>query len=211
MKEVLVLLLGWLLGLLSPQIVETIGRRYRRPELMRSISLELDELRFKMVTIRCNVRQHFGNLDREVVTWAAARAEKYQGVLAKQGARKTILDYVKASDKDLAIENAAARDPRRTPSFRKHSLPFLSSQLHAIGILPVSVQRALTEVLARLDYYNSATERLAANLALTFDAGLTPENWQVIQNNNREILESVEKIMIDIVEQIDAIAPAVMR
>src|SRR5215831_14541579 len=125
MREVLVLLAGWLLGLLSPQIVETIGRRYRRPELMRSIYVELDELRYKLLTIRCMIRQHYGTLDREFVTWAAVRAEKYHGALSEQPARKTLLDYSKASDKDLAMDNAARENPRRTPSLRTQALPFL--------------------------------------------------------------------------------------
>ena len=38
---VVIALIAWLLGLLTPQIVERIARRYRRPELMKSIAASI--------------------------------------------------------------------------------------------------------------------------------------------------------------------------
>jgi len=205
MKEVGILLVGWFLGLLSPQIVEHISRRYRRPELMRSVAIELDELRFKLLTVRCNIRMSFGTLDREFVSWAGPRAKAYTGLLADQPARQHLIDFAGYTDKQLEAENATRDYPQRIPSFQKGSVPFLSSQLHQLSILPAAVQRHLVEILARLDYFNATVEKLHSNLMMTFDPELSPANRQIIQNNNQTWIAGLDNTALRLVDQIDLV------
>lgn len=48
MEQILYLLLGWLFGLLSPNLVERLRRPCQRDELVSSVWAELDEMRYTM-------------------------------------------------------------------------------------------------------------------------------------------------------------------
>ena len=51
MEKVLYILLGWLMGLLGPGIVERIRRKYRQKELIASVLSELGELQYTMAML----------------------------------------------------------------------------------------------------------------------------------------------------------------
>lgn len=205
---VTVALIAWLLGLLTPQLVETIARRYRRPELMRSLALELDELRFKLVAVRCNARMNDGTLDRAFVTWAAERANKYAGVLADTPAREILLEHRTYTDPQLRTFNARAKQV--TEGFtipQKIHLPFLNSQLGSVNILSGVVQRHLIEVLTRLEHYNAEVDKLQEAHMSTFNVGLEEGNLLIIRRNMQKIANTLDSVALQIVEQADLLVP----
>lgn len=205
---VTLVLIAWLLGLLTPQIVERIVRRYRRPELMKSIALELDELRFKLITVRCNVRMDRGTLDRNFVEWAAMRAKEYQGVQAESPARKILIEHATYTDRQLAGYNMLSK--RTTEGFtipQRIFLPFLASQLGSMSILSSTIQRHLIEVLTRLEHYNAEVEKLQHNLMTTFDAGLSDANLEVIHRNMKGIANTLDIVALQIIDQADSLIP----
>ena len=205
MLEASLLMAGWLLGLFSPQIVERISRRYRRPELMRSIAVELDELRFKQLTVRCDIRLSRGTADREFAVWVSKRAKAYEGVLADMPARKGLIDYETKTEDELKKENLFKDPPEMVLALTKHHVPFLNSQLNAIGILSNEVQRHLFDILSRIEYYNSTVDKLHTNHMLTFSPDLPQSTRQTIQRNNKRWVDNIDKLAEQIVHKVDAV------
>ena len=66
-KTIIAILVGWLLGLLSPRIVELITRRYRRSELKRSLFIELEGLRVILAANVYNIADNNRAVNRELI------------------------------------------------------------------------------------------------------------------------------------------------
>jgi len=206
MTEVALALIAWLLGLLTPQFVEQIARRYRRPELMRSMSLELDEQRFTLLTIRFNLRVRLRQVDREFIAWAALRARNYHGINSDTPARQRFIELEGYDDQRLAALNAP-RDDRRSTWFQKVSLPFTSSQVSAWAILSPEVQRRLIEILSRIEMFNATVDRLHTNFLQSFEPQITAENWQALRDNEQIGWSLLDGLAQQAVEQIDLLMP----
>jgi len=204
-----VALIAWLLGLLTPQIVERIARRYHRPELMKSIALELDEVRFKLLTVCHAIRSSKGMLDRDFLEWAGTRAKNYQGVQAKTPTRQHLIDQASYTDEQIANYNAASKRPDdMTAVPQKIALPFLTSQLGSMSILAAHIQRQLMEVLSRVDYFNASVDKIRESVMLTFDAGLDKGNRAIVQGNLVRSLQTLDMVATQIAELADSLIPA---
>jgi hypothetical protein len=66
-KTIIAIVLGGLLGLLSPPIVELIQRRHRRAELRRSLFIELEGLRLILAANVYNIAANNRAVNRELV------------------------------------------------------------------------------------------------------------------------------------------------
>ena len=68
-EKILTLLLGWLLGLLSPALHERIRRGYRRSELSKALHAELSERRFDMAKVAFLFQTRKGSLPDDFLAW----------------------------------------------------------------------------------------------------------------------------------------------
>src|SRR2546428_8624186 len=79
MRDVLLLILGWLLGTLSPGISESLARRSRRRELIKALAVELHELRYKLALILAQVRSKLGTVDQAMLDFTKPILFAYVG------------------------------------------------------------------------------------------------------------------------------------
>lgn len=75
----LYLLLGWLLGLLGPTIVDRIKRSYRVADVTKAIVLELEELRYDMALYAYLLCRPTGSLSDEWLDWIEPIIRDYRG------------------------------------------------------------------------------------------------------------------------------------
>ncbi len=68
-NTVLFLFLGWLLGLLSPIIVDAITKRHRNVEIRKAIISELGEARLAFAGSVYLLESRFGSYDRALLEW----------------------------------------------------------------------------------------------------------------------------------------------
>jgi len=59
------IILGWLLGILSPVIVSRIHRKYAKTDLRKGLVSELDETRYRLVCTSYLLGQSYGKFDKE--------------------------------------------------------------------------------------------------------------------------------------------------
>jgi hypothetical protein len=81
MQSVLLVLFGWLLGLLAPAIQDRIRQKYRAGELGNAIKGELSELKIKMALVSYLMWHHLGPLTDDQLGWLESILRGYHGPL----------------------------------------------------------------------------------------------------------------------------------
>lgn len=77
--EIIYILFGWLLGLLSPTIVGSIKQRYVRKKFFEAAKRELSELQFQLCITGMLLAQRFGDLDRDYLNQVKSILDNYDG------------------------------------------------------------------------------------------------------------------------------------
>jgi hypothetical protein len=203
MRELALVVLGWLFGLLTLPMGDAIRRGYRRPEIKRHVWLELDELRVKLVIVAWNVRLTRRRLDRGFLDWAGKHLRHYNGLLSDAPATTRLREATELPAEGIEQLNSLPRDQREGIAFIKYSTPFLSSHIADTAIFSLDVQRRVSEVLMRVDAFNQTVERLDENFRRTFDSSLSPGNRSALDANNDGWWDAAESTATLIVQQID--------
>jgi len=80
LEKVLFLILGWLFGLLSPAIVNSIHKRREAREVKIAILPELHELQHRLALIVYLIENRYGKSNREFIEWIEPIMKGYHGV-----------------------------------------------------------------------------------------------------------------------------------
>jgi len=191
---ILFLVLGWLLGLLSPVIFDLFTKKRRLAELQRGLLVELGEMRFSLASTTLAVAGAIGAWDREYLSWLKAALESYRG--ARDEDRKPLLatatGLLELDDQQLAAAGRSIGAPV-SPALRKHHLPYLESQLGQVAALGPDAQRQLLEIQAQTGVINELLDDIRFCLGKSFDS-LPPSTRQAIdaslQNSYRAVLHA---------------------
>jgi hypothetical protein len=189
--EILYLILGWLFGLLSPQIANRIDRGYRRAELLRTVVRELVDLQYRIAVGSLGLRQHLATVNQEYLTWLRPILRGYDGPDRNEPFIASIEGLAKLTDTELKALDATTREPGRTIRPGKFFLPFVTSQLHRLAICPLNFQERVLQVKLQLDFYNAEVDALASSHEKTFDPEIVGSNRDALLQN---IIESQQAI-----------------
>ena len=193
--QILFLVLGWLLGLLSPAIYDAVTKKRRQAEVKRGIQVELAELRFNLASAGFTVASGAGAWDREYLQWLKGLLDSYRG--ARDEDRRPLLETVARldglDDQQLAAAARTMGPPPAAAALRKHHLPYLDSHLEVVSSLRPETQRKLLEVQAQLGVINELVDDIRFCLGKAFDS-LPPSTRQAIdaslQTSYRAVLQS---------------------
>jgi len=185
MNDVVLVVLGWLLGTLSPGIAESIGRAKRRRAILRVLATELHELRFKLALVLTRVRSKLRTMDqamldvvRPIVLGYGRDSEDDAGFM---DATKKLLD--KGDAAFIAVHNAP-RPSEQTALFPvPYDAPFLKSRLEDLALFPARTQQRLLRIVGELDLFNGQVSFVRQAHDRTFDSSLSPENFAANASN----------------------------
>jgi hypothetical protein len=90
MKEIVYLLIGWVLGLVGPPIVDAIKGHFRKREIIASLIVELDDLRYRLAISSLLLLQKYGSLDKDFLDWIRPILESYSGNEPKDSILRSI-------------------------------------------------------------------------------------------------------------------------
>jgi hypothetical protein len=179
-SDVLLVVLGWLLGTLSPGIGRAILRRYRQRELLRGFSDECLELRFTLALALWGTRSKLREMDLRTL----------------QLVKPIILEYIGGDDQELvtAFRQLATRDDQtvvRSMNERggdasgqwpmPYDLPLLEAHLGEMTLLPMAKQEQLGRIRAELRLFNEQVAYVRHLLDRTFE--LTGQNHAINASN----------------------------
>ena len=192
--QILFLVLGWILGLLSPVVVDALTKKRRQAEARQGVLVELGELKLGLASDTFALAGSIGAWDREYLTWLKAVLESSRG--AHDEERRQLLETVTGllglDDQQLAATARNAGLPA-TPALRKHHLPYLESKLETLASLRPEALRQLLEVKAQIGVINELLDDIRFCLGKSFDS-LPPSTRQAIdaslQTSYRAVVRS---------------------
>jgi len=199
MEQLLYLILGWLLGLLGPGIVERIRRRYRISELTQAIVAELGELSYTLALSAYLFCRRTGSLTDEALDWIVLAISRYSGPLADA----RMVESVKRIRSLPEVERIAiaTTDTDRGLSLKLLSLPLLEAHLSEMALFPVAFQTAVLRVRGQVDVYNQHVQHLQGQFNLTFTV-TDPTNDAALRTNQIagfQQLSGMAKMITDLI------------
>jgi len=194
---ILFLVLGWILGLLSPVVADFFTKKRRLAEMRRGLLVELAEVRFSLASTTLAVAGTIGAWDRHYLEWLKSDLEAYRG--ARDEDRKqlqgTVAGLLNLDDQQLDAAARSAGSPV-SPALRKYRLPYLESTMDQVATLGPGAQRQLLEIQAQVGVINDLLDDIRFCLGKSFDS-LPPSTRQAIdaslQNSYRAVLHSSQQ------------------
>jgi hypothetical protein len=171
------LMFGWLLGMLSPAVIEEIRRRRRLRLLEQAMAQELHELQYQMALKAFVIRQRSAKLDDEFLSWFEQILASYTG----QEPAKPFIALAKGL-KTVPPNQRGTFDPKKGLGLTEGSAPLLSIHTNEIALFPIASQKLLLTVSKEIGFYNQHIAYLRRLFDKTFDT-LTEFNLKNIKQN----------------------------
>lgn len=154
MEPVLTILLGWLLGLLTPNLAERIRRPYRRRDLVRAVVDEMLSLQRTMALVAHRIRARYANVTDAFLDELLPIVEAYQGPDRNENLNAELRQSRHRSEQERAEIDQAMRQPNAGIVLRQYSLPLFVTQLADLTICGLDFQRQVLHIRQQLDLYN---------------------------------------------------------
>lgn len=202
MENLLPLMLGWLLGLLSPGIAERIRRRHRQRDIIRSVLGELSELQYTLALVASKLRSHLAQETDDFLDWLIPIAEAYDGPAkrpALAGNLRKLRAFPEGARRDAAL---ATPDDGVGVGLPQYHLPFVESQSSEIAVCPIEFQRRVFRIKSQLDIFNQRIDYVRSQYEKTFDATIVDASREAVESNLTRGYE-------DLATQAEAIARAI--
>ncbi len=207
-NTILILLLGWVLGWLSPSIVRGITNGYRRKEIRSGIETELKELCYVMAAVVSRTASKFGNYDRALVKWLIPLFEnseeenRFENLLSSLK-KQLEMDDIKFAE-FVASKKATTGD---TLLYKKYYLPYLELKVGELSLFSEQFQRFVLDVLAHLHLFNETVEEAKSYLKLTYEQ-ISEENRAIVSenlNNSYKHIEERARIIIERIKKLEKV------
>ncbi|MBK8464570.1 MAG: hypothetical protein IPL32_01950 [Chloracidobacterium sp.] len=196
------LIIGWLLGLLSPLLGEFIQRPSKRRQIKKSVFVQLRHLRYQCAGLAFLVRGQAGTLNRAFVEWTANILDKDKGEFDSAGLYDQVRSFLKLDDRQMAITARAASEP--VLQMRRISIDFLVAQVPNLHLFQPEFQRLYHEILGSVAIINSNADMLRSYELKTFDDLPSDKHAAVLQNHRNasqhigNLAEQCAKLITDI-------------
>ena len=167
-NTVLTILLGWLLGLLTPGIADRIRRPYRRRDLMRAVVDEMLGLQYIMALLAYEIRSRHARLSDAFLNEILPIFEAYNGPDRIEGMVTVIKEARLLSEEKRKAAYQAIGKPAAAMSLRQYSIPLLATQIADLSICSVELQRSVLNVRYHLDLYNQVASYTQSQYEMSF-------------------------------------------
>jgi hypothetical protein len=191
---ILFLVLGWILGLLSPVVADFFTKKRQLAEIRRGVLVELGETRFGLANTTLAVAGTVGAWDHDYLGWLKSVLDSYRGPRDedRKPLQETVTGLLNLDEQQLAAAARSMGAPT-SPALKKHRLPYLESKLDYLASLGPEAQRQLLEIQSQIGAINELLDDIRFCLGKSFDS-LPPSTRQAIdaslQNSYRAVLHS---------------------
>ncbi len=205
-ENIVFLLLGWFLGLLSPVIVDLIKQRLSRKALRSSFFNELADVRERLVSLVHRIEAKFGKYDRELLLWVRSNMkDTLEMVDSGEEPSKVIERLLQSTDEELMnIDSHNKTTGGDNLTLKKIELPLIDSKLDSLSRFDVEFQRKLLDIRTQLNFMNEEIEQSRLYFKMTFDGGISDENHNLIRKNLTDSNLHISQISRTIVEKVNA-------
>jgi len=203
LRDLVLLLVGWGLGILSSPITDLIRRRTAKQRLTRALRTELRSLQDSLACVVIQITRRRGTLTRPLLE-ALMSTLKTSGLVASQGRAIKTIEGLLEDDAPLTAGHApeAASHPRAPLTLRVYGIPFLDSHFHRLDLYSLETQRMLVELHAGLQLYNQHANEAMDYHQMTFATGSEKERLDALAVNVETCYERALEKASDLVSRI---------
>jgi hypothetical protein len=200
-EPVLFVVLGWLLGILSPQIAERIRRKYRIKEVTKALVTELGELQYTLALSCWVYSVRTGSVTEDLLDWLGVIVENYKGPMASPATAES-LRAIRSAPIHMHAELhrrmvSEGTESNRGLSLKTESLPLLMAHMSELPLFPLNFQAAILRIKGQLEKYNQHVAYLQSQYDKTF-AVSDEENRKALRSNlqdgYRQLTEQAKQI-----------------
>lgn len=207
MRDVLYIFLGWLLGMLSPIVVNAITKRHRNNEVRKTILSELDWARLSFASNVYILESRFGTYDRQLLEWILPVLKNYKGPNPTEEMAKLVQKHTALSDAELAqIAQTKKARPGTALSVKKYRLPYLEARLADLGGFDEASQAILLDIRGKVDLFNEEVDEARFYFKLTYSK-ISEDNHKLANESVANTYLNLAKMARVIVERIDLLKP----
>jgi len=187
--QILYILFGWLLGLLSQPIASRVEKYFKRI----LIDSELRGLIFRLAVISHRLQDHLGSVDKSSIEWLKNICQKYGSQCSSEFLQS--LDGLSAATlEQIQIMTDCLRAPEGMGiSVKPFPPPFSDSGLQQLWILDKGAQEFVLDIKSQVAILNDEIEGARFYHRLTFDPSSMEINEQIIRQNLRNRYEQVRR------------------
>ncbi len=202
-NELLILLVGWVLGLLSPLITNAIQERKKSKALKQSILNEIDEFRIIMAGVISQITSNVNALDHELIEYLLSIFESSSSVKDYDSMMQNLKEMHKLSPEVLKHAQEQ-KISHRYLSLKKYDLPYLRAKTNDLSSLDDEFQRRSFELLSLLNMFNEDIDVARYFHKLTFDVSISAEQNQEIGEGLMEQYNTIANRARIILKKIDS-------
>ncbi len=199
-QAVLMLILGWLLGLLSPSIINYIQDKKKAIKIKKSLLSEMEECQIIMANVAYLIESKYVAINHKLFDDLINIYENYNGINDYNDKLVRLKKLKKKPKEELETitERQLYENMDKFLSFKKYDLPYLRSKINDISLLDENVQSNLLQLNFKLNLFNSEVEESKFHYQLTFSSEVSNENQEI----NKQILKEKQLIILDQIKQI---------
>jgi len=206
MEQILYILFGWFLGLLSPTIVDKIKSKYSKKQFFRALCAESHDLQYRVALASFLLGRWYGNLDKEYLLWIKPIIENYKGNEPNKSVAKLIDSLLNAEEKEFQeLINHMRAEEGVGLSLKTFSTSFLELNIGSISKLPIDLQAKIHEFRNQLNTLNQEIIKANDYLTMTFDSSVTVENHKRIKASLISKYVDIQRMCKIVVEKLEAV------
>jgi len=207
--NILYILLGWFLGILSPGITTKISNHYKKAALQRTIISEMKDIKIRLAGIPMTIHPAYGTLDMSLFKWVQEQTQNFTDFISDDNDAAKLEAADLENDDKIAkvIEAWNYKKKSDNPSFhfKKMDTSIADSNLINIEILDNNFIKKLLEIKFQIRAFNEEVQSVNEYSIMTFDSNMSGANHQIIQREIKQKNYFISKKAIYIVEKINSL------
>lgn len=209
-EKVLFLFLGWLLGLLSPIVVDAIRRKREVKEVKKALLTELSDLQFRLASTVWLASIRTGKFDRSFLEWYKPIIERNRYLHQVDNVLESTVLSLAGSDEHIAACAAQlAASENGGLGLKTHHAPLLDAKIGQLGAFSVDFQSLLLEIHSRLAILNEEIEQYRFYFQQTFSSGISETNHNLIVRNiegTYTVVRQQARMICDFIDRANQVA-----
>ncbi len=177
------IILGWLLGIISPWISNYIANEYKRKTLISIIKSELTDIKHRLAWIPFQVLPKYSLLTEDKLIWIRDNVWDFLNYPENSDSYTNIIEYLKDEGKlkeFLLSINSKSVDYKAGFGFKKIELSLIDSNQINFFLLDTDLITGIIDIKYQINTLNEEIWNTLSYLMKTYDSTLTEENYEII-------------------------------
>ncbi len=203
-KDALLLIGGWLLGIVSSLFVPWVQKLYKGSVLKQTINTEVRHLRHRMALGAIEASAKSGLLNKSFIEPMRSALLDPHGI-EDIGSNREIVTQLLDGDENVLLHYSEGKDKNKPLHFPEEAVYFIDSQMAEIGLLSIKVQERISRLKRQIDFFNDGSCFIDKMVDRTFEPGLSDVNHARAMAAANARISAMAKLQSEVVQTCNAI------